>query len=357
MAKTVVLTWSPLPTTKMLLEAFSASSLSANSAVHELDTTSETTLLDSLSEDGMIVCGCSLARVSHLLAPRQRTFFDATEDSFLFRTLISPKYPDYKYHKSTSPWDTELDWSAGRKYVVKPNIGYASLDTFVIHDATEQASLANLIKEPRDFVIEEFISGVFLCADVVVEGQSILITSVYQRYDYGVKETAQYHASNLYRKYADKFIEFSRDVVISCLPIQTDVRTMFNVEAKLGSDSVLRCVEINPFRACGAGPLATSLVFGRNVFELAFADELDGDFEVLGRGEREFVMCFARKEGETAADLLPPLLKDLRGKDGKERSAVEMSTIFEERDRATIGIHDARIFELTKRDDNFCKKD
>ena len=212
MAKTVVLTFSPLPTTPLLLSAFRAAPMAANSAIHELDSTDEATLQSSLSGDGMIICAGSLASVAHLLAPNQRAFFDATEDSFLFRTLLAPCYPNYNVYKSSTPWTTELDWNAGRKYVVKPNIGYSSVDTFVVKSPTEQAALVSLISNlsNRDFVIEEFIDGLFLCADVVVDGQAILITSVYQRYDYGIKETAQYHASNLYRTYKEKFREVSR---------------------------------------------------------------------------------------------------------------------------------------------------
>ena len=224
-AKTVVLTWSALPTTEMMLTAFRASAkLSANSVIHELSSTPDAELAGSLASDGMIVCAGSLAKIAHLLGPNQRAFFDATEDSFLFRTLISPAFPNFRCHKSTTPWSTDecqLDWSGGRKYVVKPNIGYASTDTFVIRDAAEQAALVDQVgsrgpdRAPRDFVIEEYITGLFLCADVVVEGKRVLITSVYERHDYGIKETAQYHSAALFAAHRARFEAFARDVYVT----------------------------------------------------------------------------------------------------------------------------------------------
>ena len=143
--------------------------------------------------------------------------------------------------------------------------------------------------------------------------------------------------------------QFTQLVVMECLPLPPQTRVMFNVEAKLGSDGVLRCVEINPFRACGVAPIAASEILGRNVFELAFAGVVEEEVEVR-EGEKEIVAAFARKEGESAKDLLPPLLKDLFEQDGAERTAVEVSVLLEEKDKATFEIHDGRIFELKKRD-------
>ena len=57
----------------------------------------------------------------------------------------------------------------------------------------------------------------------------------------------------------------------------------------------------------------------------------------------------ARKEGEKATDLLPPLLNNLREADGVGREAVELQVILEEKDKEVFEIHDGRIFELVKK--------
>ena len=350
MTKTVVLTFSPLPTTSSILSALLATSFAADSVVQELAPTSEEHLEESLSEDGMVVCAGSLAKVSHLLAPNQKAFFAATEDSFLFRSLISSSYPEFKTYKTIEPWTMELDWTGGRTYVVKPNIGYASSDTFVVGDAAALAALASPLSAspPRDFVIEEYLGGLFLCADVVVDGGAVLVTSVYRRYDYGIKETAQYHSSGLYSEHVERFSSFVRDVAIPCLPLPPNERVLFNIEAKLGEDGVLRIVEINPFRACGVAPLLASLVVGENVFEAVFEKVLGGGERMKGESDREFVAAFARDEGETAEDLVRPIIEELVRGDGEERRAVEVSKFMQEEDGVTFGIHDGRIFELVK---------
>ncbi|GMH88100.1 hypothetical protein TrST_g6155 [Triparma strigata] len=351
--KAIVLTWAPLPTTKLLTTAFLKSPLAADDGhqIHELNSTPDSSLKDILSSDGMLICAGSLARVAHLLGPNQKRFFDVTEDSFLFRTLVGESYPEYICHKSSDPWAVKLDWGGGRrKYVIKPNVGYSSIDTFIVNNAEEQEELRTLITpSDREFIIEEFIDGEFLCSDIVVDDKSILVTSVYKRHDYGIKETMQYHASELYRQHAQKFKTLVREVIAQHLPLPPDVRVMFNVEAKLGDDSILRIVEINPFRACGVAPLATSLIFNKNVFELAFAEKLDSEVSPPTNSDREIVVCLARKEGEKATDLLPPLLNNLREADGVGREAVELQVILEEKDKEVFEIHDGRIFELVKK--------
>lgn len=209
----IVLTWNPLPTTKLLTSAFLSSSLatkdhnssssSSSLQIHELNATPESELASILSTDGMLICAGSLAQVSHLLAPNQKKFFDATEDSYLFRSLISPSFPEYTCFKSTEPWSVPLDWTHNKRYVVKPNIGYSSIDTFIVNNASEQAKLKTPLSPPnREFIIEEFIIGEFFGSDIVVDGDSVLVTSVYRRFDYDIKETVQYHASKLYREHA-----------------------------------------------------------------------------------------------------------------------------------------------------------
>jgi hypothetical protein len=119
------------------------------------------------------------------------------------------------------------------------------------------------------------------------------------RYDYGIKETGAFCSAGLYHEHVEKFTALSTDVIIANLPVPK-CRTMFNIEAKLGADGILRIVEINPFRACGAAPLLSSYVFGRNVFELAFAEKLEA---VAPTTSREVLICYARAEGETASEL------------------------------------------------------
>ena len=343
---TTIITFTPLPTTLPLLAAFKASPLSRKSsyAIHELDSDHKTLEL-ALQSDGIVITAGSLASLAHLLAPRQRAFFNATEDSNLFRTLIHPHFPDYFFKMTTTPWVTPLDFTT-KKYVVKPNIGYSSVDTFVLDSITDQQTLLSQIQHPdQQFIIEEYIRGVFLCSDIVVENGDIIVTSIYQRYDAGIKETAQYHASALYHQYYDKFLTLAKSVIVQSLPIP-QVRTLFNVEAKLGDDGILRIIEINPFRACGVAPLATSLVFGRNVFELAFAEKLSDVEEP--EGEKEIVICLARKLGESANDVMEGVLGELEGKDGEKRRAVELERILEEKDKEVFEIHDGRIFELIK---------
>ena len=146
----IVLTWAPLPTTKLLTTAFLKSPLAADDGhqIHELNSTSDSSLKNILSSDGMLICAGSLARVAHLLGPNQKRFFDATEDSFLFRTLVGDSYPEYICHKSSDPWAVKLDWDGGRrKYVIKPNVGYSSIDTFIVNNAEEQ-------EEVRSFEVE-----------------------------------------------------------------------------------------------------------------------------------------------------------------------------------------------------------
>ena len=128
-----MLTWSALPTTEMMLSAW----LSANSVIHELSTSWHRPRTQSASSrgvffsffarvgrHGMIVCAGSLAKIARLLGPDQRALFNVrlVPCTFLFRTLISPAFPNFRCHKSSTPWSTsecELDWSGGRAYVVK----------------------------------------------------------------------------------------------------------------------------------------------------------------------------------------------------------------------------------------------
>jgi hypothetical protein len=121
---------------------------------------------------------------------------------------------------------------------------------------------------------------------------------------------------------------------------------MMNVEAKLGSDGVLRIVEINPFRACGVVPLLSSLVFGFNVFDLAFAEVLKTvDPPLL---DKEILVTYARNEGETSMDLAAPIVQSLGG----GRSAVELTRIMHEETQHIFEIHDGRIYEILREDDN-----
>jgi hypothetical protein len=201
-----VLTFPPLPTTEPLLSAFKASSLSVNSTILELSTTAPEILKEALSDDGMVVCCGSLASIAHLMAPRQKAFFDATEDSFLFRELVRPAYPDYKFLKTKTPWSEELTWPG--RYVVKPNIGYSSVDTFVVHSLEELEALQAAVSSPpeTEFVVEDYLAGKFICADLVLlEGGRVAVTSVYERHDSGIKETAQLHTAALYTEHAGRF--------------------------------------------------------------------------------------------------------------------------------------------------------
>ena len=344
--QTTVLTFSLLPTTKLLLASFLSSTFSSNHVVLELSTASEDELRAALKDDGMVVCAGSLAKIAHLLAPAQRAFFDATEDSHLFRTLIQPAFPDFICYKSSTPWSVELDWSGGRRFVVKPNIGYSSVDTFVVGSQAELAALETAVTSSSDvdFIIEEFIAGTFICADLVMEKGAVAVTSVYYRYDYGIKETAQAHTSALYGQHAGQFRELATNVVARFLPLP-DTRVMFNVEAKHGVDGVLRIIEINPFRACGVAPLAASRIFGRNVFDLAFAPVLD-EAVVVPEGDREVVAVFARERGQKAVELLPPILEAMARKDGKKRRGVELERMLEEEDFDTFAISEAVLFDI-----------
>ena len=80
-----------------------------------------------------------------------------------------------------------------------------------------------------------------------------------------------------------------------------------------------------------------------------FCSSKDVTKEVTKEGEgKEIVACFARKDEETAVDLLLPLIEGLVAKDGRRRTFVELRTLIEKKDRETWGIHDARVFELIK---------
>lgn len=201
MAHAVVLANKRLPTMSSLLEAFLGSPYAAD---HEVLDIGDPAALDhaalkaACSSDGPLVCAGSLAAVAHLLGQSQRRFFDATEDSHLFRTLVATEYPDDRFYRSDTPWTLALDWSEGRKYVVKPNIGYSSVNTYVVGCEEELRKLADAAPT-RDYVVEQFITGEFLCADVATEDGTVVITSVYQRHDYGIKETASFCAASAYR--------------------------------------------------------------------------------------------------------------------------------------------------------------
>ena len=142
------------------------------------------------------------------------------------------------------------------------------------------------------------------------------------------------------RQHAAAFTALVKDVILAKLPVP-QCRTLMNIEAKLGADGVLRIVEINPFRACGVAPLLSSLVFGRNVFELAFADVLAPMAPEL---DKEVLVCYARAEGETAAGLAGPILKKMGG----GRRAVEVRRLFHKEDFEWSAIHDGRLFDVVR---------
>lgn len=326
----------------------------------------EAELSKALASDPPLLCTSTLRAVRHCLGPKQRVFFDATENSVLFRQLLAPDFPAFFFQGAKGAQSGLLETVAAlefdgdrRAYVVKPSVGYASLHTFKLCAREDlQRELAHVPAEVREdgeleWIVEEYLEGAFVCGDCVVEvpareggGEKplVVVAGVYERFDYGIQETAAACSAALWREHAPRFEVLCREILVKRLPFPPGQRVLINIEAKVdGATGKLQLVEINPFRWCGVAPAIVGAMRGDNLFrEVAFADDPAGgaalsDHELAAKA---VVSAYARKQGESAEGIASGVAC------ARGRKLRKVRQLMREEDVQWCGIHDGAIFAV-----------
>ena len=206
----------------------------------------------ALASDPLLVSNTIVSSLTPMMGPLNRHFFDATEDSVRFREILKPHFPSYYFGLADLSMPPPFDDK--QAYIVKPVLGYASLNVSKISSLEEWQWLANGGAPPGiEFIVEEFTQGPeYLAVDCIStpagsSPRTFQAVNVYQRYDRGIKEELNSTNAYVHAKYSAQ-LELFMGRVISVLPFPPSAPVLFNMEIIVRDDGSFFPVEINPFR-------------------------------------------------------------------------------------------------------------